>query len=286
MFGYVMPFKPELKMRDWTLYHAYYCGLCKELKREYGFVARMMLNYDMVVLALAADGLAGTAPNMCGERCIANPIEKHATCKSTDGLRLAADALVLTVYYKLEDDLADERFLKRIPAILLHHFLCKMRKKAAVCRPQLDAVLASQTKAQQALEARSSQSVDEAADPTAQMTAALFAAAAQDEANREHLYRFGLFLGKIIYYLDAAEDFDKDSKNNAYNVFLLQGKTKEQTIENAQMLCRMCAGEASLSYSKLSFKTSKPLFENILYLGLPQSISLAGVPRQKPKDRS
>ena len=110
MFGYVLPLTAELKVREWHAYRAYYCGLCKELKREYGFLSRFLLNYDLVLPALLADGMAGTQARMCPERCMANPVEKRPMCQSTAGLALAADALVLTVYYKLADDLADERF--------------------------------------------------------------------------------------------------------------------------------------------------------------------------------
>ena len=30
MFGYVRPFKPELRMKEYEAYKAVYCGLCKE----------------------------------------------------------------------------------------------------------------------------------------------------------------------------------------------------------------------------------------------------------------
>ena len=33
MFGYVLPLTAELTVREWHAYRAYYCGLCKELKR-------------------------------------------------------------------------------------------------------------------------------------------------------------------------------------------------------------------------------------------------------------
>ena len=55
MFGYVLPLTAELKVREWHAYRAYYCGLCKELKREYGFLSRFLLNYDLVLPALLAD---------------------------------------------------------------------------------------------------------------------------------------------------------------------------------------------------------------------------------------
>ena len=66
MFGYVLPCKPELKVREWTRYRAYYCGLCKELGREYGLFSRFLLNYDLVLLALCADAARGEAPAASG----------------------------------------------------------------------------------------------------------------------------------------------------------------------------------------------------------------------------
>lgn len=37
MFGYIMIDKPELKVKEFSRYKAYYCGLCRTLKEEYGF---------------------------------------------------------------------------------------------------------------------------------------------------------------------------------------------------------------------------------------------------------
>lgn len=285
VFGYVLPCKPELKMREWQEYRAAYCGLCKELKREYGFLSRLFLNYDFVLLSLIADSLAGVHGNCCAQRCIANPVEKRPVSESTKGLSLAADALVLTVYYKLADDLSDEPLLKKLPALVMRPLVGRCRKKAAVRHPELDAVLARQTEAQSDLERVSTQSTDAAAEPTAQMTAALFAAAAQDEGTRRPLFRLGLFVGKILYYLDAADDYEKDKADGAYNVFLLSGLSKEQAVEEAKRLCRMCAGEASLCYHLLALQTHKELLDNILFLGIPQSIEAAGKPRKREKER-
>ncbi|MEG2596466.1 MAG: DUF5685 family protein [Ruthenibacterium sp.] len=281
MFGYVLPLKPELKVREWYTYRAYYCGLCKELKREYGFVSRLFLNYDLVLLALLADSLADVQSTACAERCIANPLTKQPVCATSGGLALAADCLVLTAYYKLADDMIDEKLLHRLPSLMLRPFLSKMRKKAAARRPEVDAILAQQTAAQTALEQSKSQNADAAADATAQMTAALFCCAAANEAQKHILARLGLFVGKMIYYLDAAEDYEKDAAHGAYNVFLLQEKSKEEAVQQAQILCRMCAGEASLCYNLLELQQNRPLLDNIFFLGLPHSIALAGQKRTK-----
>lgn len=31
MFGYIIPFKPELKIKEYEIFKAYYCGLCKAI---------------------------------------------------------------------------------------------------------------------------------------------------------------------------------------------------------------------------------------------------------------
>ena len=39
MFGYVVVNKPEMKFKEFDLYHSYYCGLCKTLKNRFGFLS-------------------------------------------------------------------------------------------------------------------------------------------------------------------------------------------------------------------------------------------------------
>lgn len=285
MFGYVLPRKSELRVREWESYRAYYCGLCKELGREYGFLSRFVLNYDLVLLALTADSLAGECGKACGERCIANPLQKHPVCQSTPGLRLAADGLILTVYYKIWDDAADEHGAKRLAAKAALRAAERWRKKAAARHPELDEALRRETMRQAELESRGSAVTDEAADPTARMTQALFEAADPSAENRA-LGRFGYFLGKILYLLDAAEDYDEDAASGAYNVLIRAGLSREAAREHVQFVCRMCAGEASICYQELIWKAHKGILDNILYLGVPASIEHAGEKRPRKPERT
>ncbi|MEG0712521.1 MAG: DUF5685 family protein, partial [Niameybacter sp.] len=50
MFGYVTPLKQELKVRELEAFKAYYCGLCSHIKKNFGQLPRMVLNYDLVAL--------------------------------------------------------------------------------------------------------------------------------------------------------------------------------------------------------------------------------------------
>ena len=60
MYGYIQPNQDELRIREYTEYRAYYCGLCKCLSAEYGEIARSVLSYDCTFIALLLSGLAGT----------------------------------------------------------------------------------------------------------------------------------------------------------------------------------------------------------------------------------
>ena len=40
MFGYIVPLKQELRMRELAQYNAYYCGLCTSIGARFGQAAR------------------------------------------------------------------------------------------------------------------------------------------------------------------------------------------------------------------------------------------------------
>ena len=52
LFGYVKPFKPDLRVRELETYKAVYCGLCGQLGEAFGPAARLTLSYDFVFLAM------------------------------------------------------------------------------------------------------------------------------------------------------------------------------------------------------------------------------------------
>lgn len=284
MFGYVTPYKPELKICDWNLYKAYYCGLCHEIKRKYGQLPRFALNYDFVTLAMLADALNNEPVDMKHSRCIASPFKKKCVCMQTKGLSLAADCLVLSAYYKICDDTFDEKGVKSLVYKFLKTILKKQYRLAATAVPNLDEVMQRQMTLQAKLEDENCLNPDKAADPTAIMTATMFELAANCEKDKKPLYRFGLVLGKLIYYLDAAEDFNDDKKKSRYNVY--SHLTFDECKKNVVSLCNMSAAEAGLSFNLLDISHCKDILNNIVFLGLSQSISFAGVKRKKEKEQN
>ncbi|MEG1931939.1 MAG: DUF5685 family protein, partial [Pygmaiobacter sp.] len=238
--------------------------------------ARLLLNYDLVLVALLADGLSaedgGTAP----ERCIMSPLRARPIAGSTEGLLLAADSLVLLSYHKLRDNLHDEQLGKKLLCAAALPFYRLQYQRAASKRPELAAQISDAIAKQNALEAAHCHNADEAAEPTGMMLSALFGTCGKTESERATASRLGLFLGRIIYLLDAAADFESDAKHNSYNVYIESGLSRDDAIQQAREQCNMCAGEATLCYNLLQMQRHKEIMDNVIYLGLVQAIVRIG----------
>ena len=131
MFGYVKPYNPELRVRELEEYKAVYCGLCKQLGRSFGVFARFTLSYDFAFLAMLKTALDS---EICPETercaCIAHPFCKRIRVRENAAMQMAARTAMISVYYKLLDDRADEGFFRRIGAALLLPFAKRARRKA------------------------------------------------------------------------------------------------------------------------------------------------------------
>ena len=52
MFGYIKPYKNELKMKHINEYKTCYCILCNGIRKYFGFFYTVFLNYESVLLML------------------------------------------------------------------------------------------------------------------------------------------------------------------------------------------------------------------------------------------
>ena len=128
MFGYVMIDKPELKVKEFYRYKAYYCGLCRTLKEEYGFRGRITLTYDMTFLILLLSSLYETENQEFLSHCPLHPVKKIPVIQN-DISEYGAKMNILLTYFKFEDDWKDDKSLAGIAGIHL------FRKKAVqICR--------------------------------------------------------------------------------------------------------------------------------------------------------
>lgn len=274
MFGYIMPDKPELKIKEYELFRAYYCGVCKSLGRNLGVLSRFTLNYDSVFLGLFLSSLYGESPVMTKEVCIANPLKKKWIARKSKYIDLAADINTILTYYKLKDDWEDERKLSSRAAGLI---LSGGYKKAKSRNPELDSIVSRAIAATTELEKQKCSSIDAAAEPTAVMMKELLAAGfgESDASKRRILEWAGYNLGKWIYTIDAYDDMEKDITSGSYNPILLKykydgeeiGSFKDKLREEVSFGLLQSLGQLAGSVELLNMK-NKGIIDNIIYMGL------------------
>ena len=272
MFGYIKPFRPELRLREDEEYKAVYCGLCKELGRSFGLFARMTLSYDFAFMAMFFMALdEDICPSYEKCSCIAHPFKKRCRCCENRAVSLSAKAAMILTYYKLKDDLTDKGFFKKIAAAFLMPFASSARKKALAFGNEakfIDNAAAKMMEEQQKLEKENCGISDMAAEPTAKFLEELISLGGNGK-NESVLRRFGYLLGRYIYLCDAIDDLESDRKNKNYNPFLFSG---EDALSEAKAVLFMTVAELSDDLDLLELKRYKETVENTVSLGLKSEV--------------
>ena len=275
IFGYIRPFKPEMKIKEFETYRAVYCGLCKSLGKKYGISARFVLNYDLTMLAVLRLALDDYNPAIVREGCMFNPLKKKPTCIKNEHIDFCADVLMILAYYKLKDDLKDNKFFKKLLIIPLYPLLAFAFKKAARLQPQINKSIFEYISSQNKLENNHCSSVDEACEPTAILLSQLASFETADPKQKRILERLGYCLGKWIYLIDAYDDFDKDLEENGYNPLIAKFSVKtgdDEAIKNAyheaEITLTTSINEAIAAFELLGVKRFKEILGNLFYLGM------------------
>ncbi|WP_066688710.1 DUF5685 family protein [Christensenella intestinihominis] len=259
MFGYIVPLTGELKVRELNVYRAYYCGLCKALKSEYRKTA--VLNFDSVFLYLLADGLRGEAGEPQMEKCALHPVKRRPAIV-TPAAGYAADINILMAYYSAEDHERDGRRGMRFARMFLKKAYAKAKERHQNVVRTADETIAELVK----LEQEHSPNTDAAADSYARLLGTVMTDA--DVLQSHILYDLGYSLGRWIYLIDAAEDWEEDVKRDNYNVYACKyGRPDDAVRVQIEQSLYYTLAQAAEALSRLELKRNRELLENIIYLG-------------------
>ena len=114
--------------------------------------------------------------------------------------------------------------------------------------------------------------MDEAAEPTAVMLKKLMLIIANTEEERLVFGEFGYFLGKWIYLMDAADDYEKDIKKNSFNPFVISVKNRQLSYKETALymneVINLVTARVSAAYSLMEIKSFKAVCDNIINMGL------------------
>ncbi len=271
MLGYVRAYKPEMKIKDYELYRGVYCSLCRALGRNYSPLAQLFLSYDFTLACILHLAAADSGCDFSQKRCPYNPSKKCMICGSREVFDLCSHAVIITVYYKILDNLHDEGFFSKLVAALIFPAVALMHKKAEKLAPEIESAVAQAMKKQAEAEAKTNPSLDEAAHPSAEALAKIFSLGFEGK-KAESLRSIGYMTGRFVYILDAADDLENDIKKGGFNPFRSENISDENSrkafAKKVTEMLNLTQESALEALDMLEIKRFYDITENILLDGL------------------
>ena len=282
MFGYVRPLVPQLKVMEYEMYRAVYCGLCRAMGRVTGQMSRLTLSYDFTLLAMVRMILEGVTPEFERFRCAAHPLKQRTFVRDNTVLEYAAAMSAVLAYLKNRDDLADERGWKRVRAMLADLPVTQMNRRGIRYLPETAAdELACRMDVLAALEEAGCPSVDQAADAFGSVLAYVFALGLDGDA-AVLAEEIGRHVGRFVYVCDAADDLPEDIRRERYNPLAVGWGDLAVTADGT--VTDLVKGSLEISLpldleglGRAADRLDRnhpltPIVRNLVYLGLPASM--------------
>jgi hypothetical protein len=234
MFGLMKTRICSQRTQDRETRRLAYCGTCKTLGAAYGQRARLLLNHDAVFLAELMEALEPAAPDpgphpaFRSYSCLALPAIGSAV---PIRLRYAAAATVFLAEARVADRREDspspwvEVFARVYGGAFRNagEELSAFGAPAETIRVLLGMQVAREEASPAAREKRPAAAVlASLAEPTAQSTALFFghgARLAGRPGAEEAMEDLGRAFGRLVYLLDAFEDYEKDGTRREFNAF-------------------------------------------------------------------
>lgn len=261
MFGYIIVNKPELKIKEFDEYMAFYCGLCRTLKEKYGLRGQISLSYDLTFLAVFLTGLYEEETKDLPCKCVFHIWEKRHK-KENQFLEYAADMNILLTYYKCRDDWKDERKADRaVYGAALKKAYGNLKKNYPEKLKKIERQFHVLSEAEKA----GVEDIDFLSGCFGKILAEVFVC--KEDEWKDSVRMVGFTLGKFIYILDAYDDLQKDLKKENFNPFLKKADNPgfDEWIKDILTLnASACAAE----FEKLPIIENAEILRNILYSGI------------------
>ena len=260
MFGYVTANWKELNKEQQRRYGAVYCGICRCIRDQSSNLSRLGLSYDMAFLALLLMSLYEPEEVSGDNACILHPIKKRPWVEN-EFVRYGADMNVALAYYNFADDWQDDR---KASAKAMMAILGKQLPRIEEEYPRQCAAIRDCISRLNRLEKDNCANPDEPAGVFGELMGEILVY--REDLWAPHLRRMGMALGRFIYLLDAAVDYDKDKRKGKYNPYLAMGPGKDFQRWEEYLILTM--GRCTASYEMLPLVQDKDILDNILYSGV------------------
>ncbi|MCX4991958.1 DUF5685 family protein [Streptomyces sp. NBC_00568] len=266
MFGIVRPCSHRLGEGLKTQWMAHLCGLCLALRGDHGQFARVVTNYDGLLISVLTEAQAEHAT---GWRRTAGPCPlrgmRTASVAQGEGARLAAAVSLVLASAKVRDHVADgDGLLARKPvAVAARRVAASWGRAGARTGSDVGfdtAVLVDAVDRQIGIEALAGPGTPilTVTEPTETATAAAFAhtaVLAGRPGNAAPLAEAGRLFGRLAHLLDAVEDRETDAAAGAWNPLTATGTSLTEArrlADDALHGIRLALREAEFTDSRLA----------------------------------
>jgi len=234
MFGIVRPCRHRLGEHLKTQWMAHLCGLCLALRKDHGQFARIVTNYDGLLISVLTEAqtLAGGGGRRTAGPCPLRGM-RTASVANGEGARLSAAVSLVLASAKVRDHVADgDGLLARKPVALAARRVASSWGAAGARSGSAvgfdTAVLVDAVDRQLGIEtlAGPGTPILTVTEPTETATAAAFAhtaVLAGRPGNAAPLAEAGRLFGRLAHLLDAVEDRETDAAAGAWNPLTATG---------------------------------------------------------------
>ncbi|MFC8623442.1 DUF5685 family protein [Streptomyces anulatus] len=264
MFGIVRPCTHRLSEGLRVEWMAHLCGLCLALRADHGQFARIVTNYDGLIVSVLTEAQAGRTPE--GRRT-AGPCPlramRTAPVAKGEGARLAAAVSLVLASAKVRDHVADrDGLLARRPvAAAARRVAAGWDRAGARTGAALGfdtALLVDAVDRQTGIETLAGPGTPllTVTEPTETATAAAFAhtaVLAGKPQNAAPLAEAGRLFGRLAHLLDAVEDREADAASGAWNPLTATGTP----LSEARRLCDDALHGVRLALREVEFADGK-----------------------------
>lgn len=274
MFGYVVPDKMNMFMKDYYGYRAFYCGLCKSIGKRCSQLMRINTTYDMTFLNILAHAVTDVEIEMKMGKCVLNMVQKKLIAQNDKLTEKIVDIGTILAHYKCVDDILDDKSLsKRFidKAVIKRHY-----KKARKNYPELDKYISDKYLELAEAEKAKCSSIDRISHHFGEIMVRIGQTVFEDKYTPK-LSNLLYNLGKWVYLADAIDDIDEDFKKKKYNVFLIdyEYKDKETFLEEKkdtlEFVMMSCYNTICNDFDKIEVKKYEGILTNILWYGMLNS---------------
>ena len=261
MFGYVNISRKELEDSRQKRFNSVYCGVCRRIREQSGQLSRLGLRYDIAFLSTLLMSLYEPEETSGRNACHLHPITKRPWVDN-EFIRYGADMNVALAYYKAQDDWQDDQ---KLSAKAMAGVFGKNMPRIEESYPRQCAAIAGCIADLSRLEQENCPSPDETANCFGRLMAELFVV--REDFWSPTLRELGFHLGRFIYLLDAAVDFEKDKKHGKYNPYLAMGMENADWARWEDYLVLTMA-KCTECYERLPLVQDKDILDNVLYSGV------------------